>query len=54
MAALKSSDITAKAAGPVMQFGENMGKLAMDMPKYMPIPIGGGKKMSMEGLQAFG
>lgn len=31
-----------------------MGKLALDMPKYMPIPVGGGKKMSMEGLNAFG
>lgn len=54
MAALGSSAITKTAIEPISQFGTNMGKLALDMPKYMPVPIGGGKKMSMEGLNAFG
>lgn len=54
MAALGSSEITGKAIEPIASFGNNMGKLALDMPKYMPIPIGGGKHMSMEGLSAYG
>lgn len=52
MAALGSSEITGKAIEPIASFGNNMGKLALDMPKYMPIPIGGGHKMSMAGLSS--
>lgn len=52
MAALGSSAITKTAVEPMATFGNNMGKLALDMPKYMPVPIGGGKKMSMAGLNS--
>lgn len=54
IAALSSSEITKEVIAPVASFGKSMGQLAMSMPKYAPIPIGGGKKMSMEGLSAFG
>ncbi|MDQ1343927.1 MAG: hypothetical protein QG650_647 [Patescibacteria group bacterium] len=54
MAALSSSEITKQAVEPISQFGSSMGKLAMDMPKYMPIPLGGGHKTSMKGLETMG
>lgn len=54
MVALKSSEITAEAVKPIAEFGGSMGKLALDMPKYMPIPLGGGHKTSMAGLQSIG
>lgn len=54
MVALKSSEITAEAVKPIAEFGGSMGKLALDMPKYMPIPLGGGHKTSMAGLQSMG
>lgn len=40
MAALKSSDITKEAVAPISDFGSSIGKMAMNMPKYMPIPLG--------------
>ena len=40
MVALKSNEITAEAVKPISDFGSSMGKLAMDMPKYVPIPLG--------------
>jgi hypothetical protein len=59
MVALKSSEITAEAVKPIADFGSSMGKLAMDMPKYMPIPLGKDKdgkdrKISMHGLGNIG
>lgn len=52
MVALKSNEITAEAVKPISDFGSSMGKLAMDMPKYVPIPLGKGedgkeRKLSM-------
>lgn len=59
MVALKSSEITAEAVKPIADFGSSMGKLAMDMPKYMPIPLGkdkdGNKRnLSLHGLSSMG
>ncbi|MDD2486818.1 MAG: hypothetical protein PHS92_00400 [Candidatus Gracilibacteria bacterium] len=55
MAALKANEITGKAIAPIAEFGNSIGKLAMDAPKYIPLKVPGtGKGMSMEGLKSFG
>lgn len=59
MVALKSSEITKQAVDPIAGFGSSIGKLAMNMPKYVPIPLGkdgnGNKRsLSMAGLENVG
>lgn len=56
MVALKSSEITKQAVDPIAKFGSNIGSLAMNMPKYVPIPLGkddkGNKRsLSLAGLE---
>ncbi len=54
MVALSSSEITKEAVAPIAQFGSSMGKLAMDMPKYMPIPLGKDKEGNKRNLSLHG
>lgn len=50
MAALWSSKITESAVAPIKSFGDQFGKLAANMPKYIPLPIpwSWGKSLSMK------
>lgn len=40
MAALGASKITEAAVAPIKGFGDEIGKLAMKTPQYIPIPLG--------------
>ncbi len=51
MAALGSSKITEAAVAPIKWFGDEIGKLAMKAPQYVPIPLPGGKQVSMASMQ---
>ncbi len=52
MAALKSNDITSSAVQPIADFGDQIGKLMKDLPKYAPIiPVKGNDgKTHMMGM----
>ena len=52
MAALGASKITESAVAPIKWFGDEIGKLAMKAPQYVPIPLPGGKdkSISMAGM----
>lgn len=50
MAALGASKITEAAVAPIKWFGDEIGKLAMKAPQYIPIPLPGGKSTSMAGV----
>lgn len=39
MAALGADDITGAAVAPIQSFGDEIGKLAMKAPQYIPIPL---------------
>ncbi|MDD2892274.1 MAG: hypothetical protein PHQ95_04905, partial [Candidatus Gracilibacteria bacterium] len=56
MAALGSSKITEAAVAPIKGFGDEIGKLAMKAPQYVPIPLPGGKDKSitMAGVGSMG
>jgi hypothetical protein len=54
MAALNSSEITKQAVSPISEFGASMGKLIKSLPQHTPIPLPGGHKMSMKGLEQLG
>lgn len=52
MAALGADDITKAAVAPIKSFGDEVGKLALKSPQYIPIPLPGGHKVSMAGMQS--
>lgn len=60
MAALGASKITEAAVAPIKWFGDEIGKLAMKAPQYIPIPLPGKdkdghqNKINMAGLQNMG
>lgn len=39
MAALGADDITGAAVKPISDFGDQIGKLAVKLPQYIPIPV---------------
>gem|GEM_PF-7102198 len=50
MAALNADEVTKSAVAPIKSFGDEVGKLALKSPQYIPIPLPGGKSTSMAGL----
>ncbi|OIP55067.1 hypothetical protein AUK10_00115 [Candidatus Gracilibacteria bacterium CG2_30_37_12] len=54
MTALGASKITEAAVAPIKGFGDEIGKLAMKAPQYIPIPLPGGKSTSMAGMSTVG
>lgn len=54
VAGSKSSDITQAAIEPIESFGKSVGGTITKLPQYIPIPLGGDKKMSYAGLQSLG
>ncbi|MAE68624.1 hypothetical protein CL635_02340 [bacterium] len=49
-AALSIDQIYVKVTSGIKSFGESVGKTALKLPLSTPIPIGGGKKMSLLGI----
>ncbi|MDD5197356.1 MAG: hypothetical protein PHN60_00685 [Candidatus Gracilibacteria bacterium] len=58
MAALGASKITEAAVQPIKGFGDEIGKLAMKAPQYVPIPLpskdGKDRSLTMAGVGAMG
>lgn len=52
MAALNADEVTKSAVAPIKSFGDEVGKLALKSPQYIPIPLPGGKSASMASLQS--
>lgn len=52
MAALNADEVTKSAVAPIKSFGDKVGELALKSPQYIPIPLPGGSKVSMAGLQS--
>ncbi len=48
--ALSIDDIYVKATSGIKSLGESLGKTAIKLPLSVPIPVGGGKKMSVLGV----
>ena len=49
-AALSIDDIYTNATSGIKSFGESIGKTAVKLPLSVPIPVGGGKNMSVLGI----